>query len=106
MKNDFVFTSHFVQTMKSRRMRIEVADSDNDRRGRGGRDRGEMTRDRPDGPDRTMGDWRSRPREEQLPEPDSDRGFGRDRDSKLKLFIFRNILMLSKVICNIFHWLA
>ena len=88
-------------------MRIEVADSENDRRGRGGRDRGEMNRDRPDGPDRTMGDWRSRPREEQLPEPDSDRGFGRDRpDSKLKLFICRNILMLDRIICNIFHWLA
>jgi len=68
-------------TVKNRRMRIEVAESDSDRRGRGGRDRGEMNRDRPDGPDRTMGDWRSRPREEQLPEPDSDRGFGRDRDS-------------------------
>jgi hypothetical protein len=87
----FVFTCHFVQTVKSRRMRIEVAESDNDRRGRGGRDRGEMNRDRPDGPDRTMGDWRSRPREEQLPEPDSDRSFGRDRDSKLTLFVFRNI---------------
>ena len=78
-------------------MRIEVAEnSDNDRRGRGGRDRGEMNRDRPDGPDRTMGDWRSRPREEPLPDPDSDRGagFGRERDSKLSLFIFRNILKL------------
>jgi len=88
-------------------MRIEVADSnDGDRRGRGGRDRGEMNRDRTDGPDRTMGDWRSRPREEQPAEPDSDRGFGRDRDSKLKLFIFRNVLMISKTICNIFCWLA
>lgn len=102
----FVVTFHFVQTVKSRRMRIEVAESDSDRRGRGGRDRGEMNRDRPDGPDRTMGDWRSRPREEQLPEPDSDRSFGRDRDSKLKLFIYRNVLMLSKTVCNIFHWLA
>jgi len=83
-------------------MRIEVAESnDGDRRGRGGRDRGEMNRDRPDGPDRTMGDWRSRPREEQPAEPDSDRGFGRDRDSKLILFMFRNILMLSKR-CAIF----
>jgi hypothetical protein len=53
-----------------------------------------------------MGDWRSRPREEQPAEPDSDRGFGRDRDSKLKLFIFRNVLMISKTICNIFCWLA
>lgn len=90
-------------------MRIEVAESnDGDRRGRGGRDRGEMNRDRPDGPDRTMGDWRSRPREEQLPEPDTDRGFGRDRDrdSKLKLFIFRNIVMLSKIMCSVCHWLA
>jgi hypothetical protein len=68
-------------------MRIEVAEnSDNDRRGRGGRDRGEMNRDRPDGPDRTLGDWRSRPREEPVPDPDSDRGggFGRDRDGKRK----------------------
>ncbi|XP_069675228.1 eukaryotic translation initiation factor 4B isoform X3 [Periplaneta americana] len=69
-------------TVKSRRMRIEVAENnDNDRRGRG-RDRGDMSRDRPDGPDRTLGDWRSRPREEPTPDPDGDRGggFGRDRD--------------------------
>jgi hypothetical protein len=75
------------QTVKSRRIRIEVAEnSDSDRRGRGGRDRGDMNRDRPDGPDRTLGDWRSRPREEPVPDPDSDRGggFGRDRDGKLK----------------------
>ncbi|KAJ9593461.1 hypothetical protein L9F63_014990, partial [Diploptera punctata] len=61
-------------TIKTRRMRIEVADNnDGDRRGRGGRDRGEMNRDRTDGPDRTMGDWRSRPKEEPVPDHD-DRG--------------------------------
>jgi hypothetical protein len=83
-----------MQTVKSRRMRIEVAEnSDTDRRGRGGRDRGEMSRDRPDGPDRTLGDWRSRPRDEPVPDPDGDRGggFGRERDGKLKPVIFRNI---------------
>jgi hypothetical protein len=53
-----------------------------------------------------MGDWRSRPREEPLPEPDSDRGFGRERDGKLKLFVFRHILMLSKIECVIVHGLA
>lgn len=76
-----------MQVVRGRRIRIEVAENgDSDRRGRGGRDRGEMNRDRMDGPDRTLGDWRSRPREEPLPDPDSDRGggFGRDRDSKLK----------------------
>ncbi|XP_021941537.1 eukaryotic translation initiation factor 4B isoform X3 [Zootermopsis nevadensis] len=69
-------------TVKSRRMRIEVAEnSDSDRRGRGGRDRGDMNRDRPDGPDRTLGDWRSRPREEPVADPDSDRGgSARERD--------------------------
>lgn len=74
-------------------MRIEVAEnSDNDRRGRGGRDRGEMNRDRPDGPDRTLGDWRSRPREEPMPDPDSDRGgFGRDRDGKLKTVTLKKL---------------
>jgi hypothetical protein len=50
-----------------------------------------------------MGDWRSRPREEPLSEPDGERGFGRERDSKLKLFILRNILMLSEIKCIIVH---
>ncbi|XP_023707552.1 eukaryotic translation initiation factor 4B isoform X2 [Cryptotermes secundus] len=70
-------------TVRGRRIRIEVAEnSDSDRRGRGGRDRGEMNRDRLDGPDRTLGDWRSRPKEEPVPDPESDRGggFGRDKD--------------------------
>lgn len=77
----------YVQTVRGRRIRIEVAEnSDSDRRGRGGRDRGEMNRERMDGPDRTLGDWRSRPREEPVPDPESDRGggFGRDKDGKLK----------------------
>ncbi|PSN46106.1 Eukaryotic translation initiation factor 4B [Blattella germanica] len=83
-RNSLISALSMVDTsLKSRRMRIEVADNnDGDRRGRGNRDRGgDMNRDRNDGPDRTMGDWRSRPKEDPMPEPESDRGgFGRDRD--------------------------
>lgn len=59
------------QTLKTRRIRIEVAStSDNDRR-RGGRM--EMGRDRPERPEVSMGDWRSGPRSEA---PESDRRGG------------------------------
>lgn len=82
-RNSLISALSMVDTMmKNRRMRIEVADNnDGDRRGRGGRDRGEMNRDRTDGPDRTLGDWRSRPKEESVPDHDErGGGFGRDRD--------------------------
>ncbi|XP_071444857.1 eukaryotic translation initiation factor 4B isoform X2 [Hetaerina americana] len=74
---------HFAnRDMKGRLVGVEVADGGDDRRRGGmGRDmrRGGMGRDL-DGPDRTLGDWRSGPRDDDR-EADRDRGgFGfRDR---------------------------
>ena len=84
-------------------MRIEVADNnDGDRRGR--RDRGEMNRDRTDGPDRTLGDWRSRPKEESVPDHD-DRGsgFGRDRDGKTKCIFFFAIFSDTHIVAVVYQ---
>lgn len=77
-------------TISGRRIRIEVATQDNDRRmGRGGM--GRSDRDREYDPERTMGDWRSGPRA--APEPQAraprpmdredrrDRAPDRERDS-------------------------
>ncbi|XP_043487360.1 eukaryotic translation initiation factor 4B isoform X1 [Polistes fuscatus] len=50
-------------TMKTRRIRIEVSNSNNDER-RGGRLGRDNRRDTYDDPERTSGDWRSRPRDE------------------------------------------
>ncbi|KAK2589267.1 hypothetical protein KPH14_007824 [Odynerus spinipes] len=68
-------------TMKTRRIRIEVSNSSNDER-RGGRMGRDNRRDNYDDPERTSGDWRSRPREELPPADDSYRSRydNRDRD--------------------------
>lgn len=67
-----------MQSLKNRRVRIEVSSSANDDR------RGRMNRDRRDDrgfgdPDRTTGDWRSGPREELPYEGDRDRDRYRPR---------------------------
>ncbi|KAI4503558.1 hypothetical protein M0802_000961 [Mischocyttarus mexicanus] len=59
-------------TMKTRRVRIEVSNSSNDER-RGGRLGRDNRRDNYDDPERTSGDWRSRPRDEPASEGDSYR---------------------------------
>ncbi|XP_043678563.1 eukaryotic translation initiation factor 4B isoform X1 [Vespula pensylvanica] len=69
-------------TMKTRRIRIEVSNSSNDER-RGGRMGRDNRRDNYDDPERTSGDWRSRPRDEP-PNSEGDsyrsRYDNRDRD--------------------------
>lgn len=68
--------------MKTRRIRIEVSNSSNDER-RGGRMGRDNRRDNYDDPERTSGDWRSRPRDEP-PNSEGDsyrsRYDNRDRD--------------------------
>lgn len=81
-----------MQTIKTRRVRIEVSNSSNDER-RGGRMGRDNRRDNYDDPERTSGDWRSGPREELL---DGDSYRGRydnrdrreDRESTIILFLF------------------
>jgi translation initiation factor 4B len=71
-----------LQTIKNRRIRIEIAtDYDNDKR-RGGRM--DMNRDRSGRSDSSMGDWRSGPRQEST---DTERrGFSRDGDTERRGF--------------------
>lgn len=60
--------------LKNRRIRIDVASNENDRK-RGGRM--DMGRDRPDRPEVSMGDWRSGPRAAESSESER-RNFSRD----------------------------
>lgn len=70
-------------TMKARRVRIDVSNSVNDDR-RGGRMGRDNRRDNYDDPERTSGDWRSGPRDENPSEGDSYRSRydNRDRDRR------------------------
>ncbi|CAK9830168.1 Eukaryotic translation initiation factor 4B [Anthophora retusa] len=67
--------------MKTRRVRIDVSNSVNDDR-RGGRMGRDNRRDNYDDPERTSGDWRSGPRDENPPEGDSYRSRYDNRDRR------------------------
>lgn len=68
----------YLQTLKNRRIRIEVATNSENERRRGGRM--DSNRDRSDRPDTSSGDWRSEGRVGGDSMDNNDKRFNRDRD--------------------------